>query len=128
MSPPDTRGATPSQPRRRALDVEFERLDSRVPLLLLPVRIETLFDRSIRTTPESGRKGNAAAQPAVLLVRIYPDDVHADTHVRGLTSAEIALGQRFWKRAWLPVSTHVRQERTFAKLAARLGAFRAAWA
>lgn len=128
MSPADTRGATPSQPRRRALDVEFERLDARVPLLLLPVRIETLFDRSIRTTPEFGRKSKEAAQPAVLLVRIYPDDVHADTHVRGLTRAEIVLGERFWKSAWLPVSTRERQERTFAKLAARLGAFRAAWA
>jgi hypothetical protein len=56
------------------------------PLVLLPVRLETRFGRSGRST--------------VLRVRIYPDDVHVDGLQRGLTDDELAAGRAWWTAAW----------------------------
>lgn len=56
-------------------------LDARVPLALLPVRLETRF-----ADPGSD----------VLHVRIFPDDAHVDGHDPELTAAEAALGAALW--------------------------------
>ena len=58
----------------------------RVPLVLLPVRLETKFAKDGRRT--------------VLKVRIYPDEVHVDALVRGLTPEEIAAGRSYWTAVW----------------------------
>ena len=53
-----------------------------VPILLLPVRIET------RYVPRTGGGMN-------LRVRVYPDELHIDTHEPALMAAERAAGQAF---------------------------------
>src|SRR5215469_729423 len=58
---------------------EIARLEANRPLVLLPVRIETRF---VGTD---------------LLVRIYPDDIFADTHEPELTNVELEDGKRFWE-------------------------------
>ncbi|MFC7081265.1 hypothetical protein [Halorussus caseinilyticus] len=58
------------------------------PVLMLPVQLETRF------TPADSW-GDCRLQ-----IRVYPDDVHVDTHERGLTAAERAAGRRFWERVW----------------------------
>ena len=63
------------------------------PLVLLPVRLETRF-------------GTAGGQ-TILRVRIYPDEIHVDSLIRGLTDAESAAGQAYWSAVWsdpVPVS------------------------
>jgi hypothetical protein len=55
-----------------------------VPLLLLPVRLETRF----------------SADGTSLRVRIYPDDVHVDKLDRGLSVAERAAGTGYWTSLW----------------------------
>lgn len=55
-----------------------------VPLLLLPVRIETRFNAA----------GNA------LRIRIYPDEIHVDRLDRGLSDSEVAAGQLYWMQLW----------------------------
>jgi hypothetical protein len=55
-----------------------------VPLLLLPVRIETRFNAA----------GNA------LRIRIYPDEIHVDRLDRGLSDKEVATGQIYWMKLW----------------------------
>jgi hypothetical protein len=52
-----------------------------LPLALLPVRLETCFER-----------GAGGAQ---LLVRVYPDSVHVDSHEPELTAEELEWGRRF---------------------------------
>ena len=56
------------------------------PLVLLPVRLETRFGA------ENGHP--------TLRVRIYPDEVHVDDLVRGLTSDEAEAGKTYWTAIW----------------------------
>jgi uncharacterized protein involved in exopolysaccharide biosynthesis len=66
-----------------------DRLDGTVatthPLLLLPVRLETRF----LAARNSSRTD--------LCVRVYPDDVHVDSHEPGLTEDEERWGAHFWQ-------------------------------
>jgi hypothetical protein len=59
-------------------------LDGRVPIALLPARIETRFSAS-------GRE---------LRIRVYPDQVHLDAHEPQLTDVEVTAGQRYWTARW----------------------------
>lgn len=104
----------------------FEQLDPSVPLLLLPVRIETIFQRR---GDKDERQSDGASQSGSLnlLVRVYPDYIHADTHIRELASEEIELGQRFWTKAWPTRTTDQQHLQAFTHVASRLGPFRAAW-
>ena len=55
-------------------------IDATLPIALLPVRIETHF---------AGTD---------LLIRIYPDDIHIDTHEEELTVDEAARGRTYWQQ------------------------------
>jgi hypothetical protein len=79
-------------------------LDARYPVALLPVRLETRFDGPL------------------LRVRIYPDEIFADTHEPGLTPEERADGQAYVE------AVHAGGERqAWAGLVGRWGAPRAAF-
>ncbi|MEV5081171.1 hypothetical protein AB0K74_20805 [Streptomyces sp. NPDC056159] len=60
------------------------KLDPEVPLMLTPVRLET------RLRPDGGR-------PDTLQVRIFPDDIHVDSHEPLPTDGEIQQGKRYWR-------------------------------
>ncbi len=79
-------------------------LDAHYPVALLPVRIETRL---------------AGTQ---LRVRIFPDEIFADTHEPGLTADEIAGGQAYVQA--IKTAGELGQWRS---LASRFGAPRAAW-
>ncbi len=86
------------------------------PILLLPVRLETRFH----------------SRNTELLVRVYPDDVHQDTHEPALTVQEEQWGRDFWTGVW-SAGPGQRPELDRARfsiwqvLAGRFGAARAAW-
>lgn len=61
------------------------------PVALLPVRLETRFVDDNR-----GTDGDAAD----LLVRVFPDQVHVDSHEEELTDDEVRWGQNFWATMW----------------------------
>ena len=85
---------------------EIARLSGTMPLVFLPVRIETRFTRD------------------ALLLRVYPDDILSDSFEPELTDDEIADGQEFWATAW-PGET---EERTaWQVLVNKIGQGRAAW-
>jgi hypothetical protein len=89
-----------------------------VPLALLPVRLETRF--VVRDDVHE------------ILVRIYPDDVHVDTHEPELTSDEVVWGRAFWEETWeagrgTSDEADARRRQAWAQLAQRFGPERAAW-
>lgn len=85
---------------------EVARLSARLPLVLLPIRIETRF------TPDT------------LLLRVYPDEILADSFEPELTDDEIADGLTFWDAAW-PGETEERL--AWKAIAGKIGPARAAW-
>ena len=82
-----------------------------VPILLLPVRIET------RYVPRTGGGMN-------LRVRVYPDELHIDTHEPALMAAERAAGQAFHAT---PAADQSARLEAWSQLDAQFGAARAAW-
>jgi predicted nucleic acid-binding Zn-ribbon protein len=84
-----------------------------VPLILFPVRLETCFEQ---------RDGGTN-----LLVRIYPDTVHVDTHEPGLTDDELAWGRRFVEDERAAAGDVAARRAAWRQLADRFGAARAAW-
>ena len=69
------------------LDLLVGSVDAQVPLALLPIRLETRF--------MPGLQGGTN-----LLIRIYPDDVHQDTHELELTRDEFTWGRHSWEQIW----------------------------
>ena len=62
------------------------------PIALLPVRLETRFVDDQGTTEND---------PTSLLIRVYPDQIHANSHEPQLTDKEIRWGKRFWATLWM---------------------------
>ncbi|MEU8678661.1 hypothetical protein [Streptomyces sp. NPDC048560] len=85
------------------------------PLLLLPLRLETVY----RNAGEAGLE---------LLIRAYPDDVHIDSHDPTLTAAERAATEAYWREVWAAGPHHERRQGAWARLVAAIGPGRAAWA
>lgn len=70
---------------------EAARLTAQYPIALLPVRLETRFDRGVERDPD---------RPPRLLVRIYPDEIAGSSHDPTLTPAQYDAGIAFWTAAW----------------------------
>jgi hypothetical protein len=105
---------------RAALDVATARLlgsiDTKVPILLLPLRLETRF---MQQSPSG---------PTELLVRLYPDDIHIDTHEPALTADEQSWGNYFQAQAKPPAgASEDMRKGAWRQLVGRFGIKRAAW-
>ena len=90
----------------------FASLDSALPLTLLPVRLEA------RYLPRP--------RPTHLLVRIFPDVIHADAHRPGLSAREADAGRHFWTAMWGQTDAAVIGEAR-RWLAAQTTPYRALW-
>ncbi|WP_159982454.1 MULTISPECIES: hypothetical protein [unclassified Novosphingobium] len=111
---------------RLALDEDHARLVERlalldscdapadVPLLLLPVRVETRFN----------------ADATQLRIRIYPDEIHVDRLDRGLSASEASAGQAYWTRLWaggIGDAAEAASAESWKQLLTAVGAARAHW-
>ena len=90
----------------------FRLLDPELPLALLPVRLEARF------LPDH--------DPTELVVRIFCDELHVDTHDATLTSSEVALAQVYWTTVWTAAGDEAGVAQAQTWLTDQLGAHRAA--
>lgn len=88
---------------------------SDVPLLLLPVRLETRFFA----------QPDGASQE--LRVRVFPDQIHVDSHEPALSKDEVLWGQHFWRQIWHAGRVEAAERLAWQQLADRFDAQRAAW-
>jgi len=86
-----------------------------VPLVLFPVRLETRF---------SPQQQDGSTE---LLVRVYPDRIHVDTHHPELTTDERTWGTQYWQQDWAAGSNESERADAWGILASRFGPERAAW-
>ncbi len=93
----------------------YKQLDASRPLLLLPVRIETVYHP------------RGADNPTELRIRIFPDDLHSDDLDRDLTDAEQRDGQAFWQAWWRAAGDQVRERAAWDGLLAVHGPLRGSW-
>lgn len=97
-----------------SLDDLFGQLDDHTPVLLLPVRLETKYERDGVT----------------LRVRIFPDDIHVSTHDPALSAAEAEAGTVYWSERSRVLGLPADEKRTaengaWSLLAKRFGGPRA---
>jgi hypothetical protein len=86
---------------------------SDLPIVLLPVRLETRYVPS--------------AAGFDFCLRIYPDDLHIDTHEPELLETELRHGRHFWEEVWRAGPDETRRKAAWAQLAQRFDPSRAAW-
>ncbi len=108
--PPQTKPPSPSYtPEQQA----FSTLSADVPLLMLPVRLETRFDLD--------------ASPPRLKIRIFPDQLFIDEHDERLTVSEVRAGREYWEAVGLHRGDDQARSRAWSWLASQTGAHRAPW-
>lgn len=88
---------------------ELPRLDPEIPLLLLPVRLETRF------------------KDGELWVRVYPDDWAVDTFEDQLSDVEVVSARRFWGGLWRAGGDEAMRRAAWQGLVASHGSGRAGW-
>lgn len=88
--------------------------DSRHPLALLPVRLETrMFDLPDGTVE--------------LRIRVYPDKIHVDAHDPALSADEAGAGRTYWRAQWQAGSDEPKLRLAWQQLTDRFEPGRAAW-
>ncbi len=90
----------------RGADADFAALEAGLPIVLLPVRIETRF------------------RDNELLIRVYPDEIAADSHEPELTPDERDLGFAYWRVVW---DTPEAEAAEWRRLLVSMSPQRAAW-
>lgn len=75
------------------------------PVALLPARLETRFVQPNQSNPDPGAAGttnyNRTEPPeSELRIRVYPDQIHVDSHEPELTLQEVTWGKGFWAQLW----------------------------
>lgn len=102
------RAALLKESARQGDTIGADALDTRLPLALLPVRLETRY------------------LDDTLLVRIYPDEIHIDAHDPGVSDVERAAWERFRKVLEAAQDTPPMRE-AWLQLARDVGTARALW-
>jgi hypothetical protein len=93
---------------------QLPRLPDRVPILLMPLRIETRFKPDLPGGPE-------------LWVRAYPDSCFVDTFEPTLTEREVENARAFWAAIWRAGGDPGMRRAAWRQLVASQGSGRSGW-
>ncbi|MBP1692107.1 MAG: hypothetical protein H6Q32_1459, partial [Bacteroidetes bacterium] len=94
-------------------------LDDGIPILLLPLRLETRF----KQVPLPG----SAAGQSQLWIRIFPDDVAIDSFESVLSEDEVRNAKSYWQSIWKAADIEAEQRGAWRSLVAGHGSGRAYW-
>jgi hypothetical protein len=94
------------------------RLDDRIPILMMPVRLETRFGPPRGDGPDLSRE---------LWVRVYPDDCSIDTFEASLTNGEVADARIYWATVWAAAGAEAGERAAWRGLVAGHGSGRSEW-
>jgi hypothetical protein len=108
------------------LEATFRDLETSQPILLLPVRLEARFAWQDPATNEHTFERPSGTVAPLLLVRIYPDDIHVESHRRALSPDEGRWRDRFRARLAHAIDRGDFIE-AWSELLDHLPASRAAW-
>jgi hypothetical protein len=89
------------------------RMDDQFPILMMPVRLETRFQRNL--------------QPPQLWVRVYPDDCSIDSFEDTLSENEIKNAKLYWSAIWAAGGNADQERGAWRGLAGSQGSGRAEW-
>ena len=95
-------------------DLAADLLASDLPLALLPVRLETRFFAQADGSQE-------------LRIRVFPDQIHVDSHEPELSDDELTWGTHFWELTWRAAADEARRRLAWQQLADHFDPQRAAW-
>ncbi len=95
-------------------DLAADLLPSDLPLALLPVRLETRFFAQPDGTQQ-------------LRIRVFPDQIHVDSHEPELSADELDWGRHFWELTWRAAGDEARRRLAWQQLADHFDPQRAAW-
>ena len=93
------------------------RLSDRIPILMMPLRIETRFKRA----EEFGGERDE------LWVRVYPDDISVETFEDTLTETEAQDARNYWADIWRAAGVEREERGAWKVLLAGQGAGRSFW-
>ena len=99
--------------RRAAQQAPLFATENADPLLLLPVRVEAIYFDD-EGTPE-------------LRIRVYPDDVHVDSHETALTETERLASTVYWRADRAAGNDSGQRQAAWQALVGAVGGARAAW-
>ncbi len=98
---------------------EIGRLTDRIPICLVPLRIEFRFRRA-------GEPGGPTGSDE-LWVRVYPDDISVDSFEPTLTETEAADARTYWASVWSAGGDEARHRGAWKVLVAGQGSGRSHW-
>ncbi len=96
-------------------------LDDNIPILLMPLRIETRF-RLADPNSDSGRDTQSE-----LWVRVFPDDFAVDTFEETLSESELRRLKVYWAAMWAAGGGEADQRGAWKVFAGAVGSGRAHW-
>ncbi|MBZ9772620.1 hypothetical protein [Mesorhizobium sp. CO1-1-8] len=99
--------------------INMPALATGVPILMLPVRIETRFKPAAAAEPHTPAHGDQ------LWLRIYPDDCWIDTFDQALSEAEAMSAARYWAGLWQAGQIEAEERAAWRALAEAHGTGRA---
>jgi hypothetical protein len=94
------------------------RLDDGIPILMMPVRVETRFKK----VPSEGEEVSDE-----LWVRVFPDDCWVDGFDPELSQTELTNARRYWTSIWQAGGIEDQERGAWTVLAAAHGSGRAGW-
>ena len=97
----------------------IERLNDSIPILMMPVRLETRF-KSLASTP-------GAPPVNQLWVRVYPDDCWIDSFDPVLSETEVRNAKTYWTGIWKAGGIEDQERAAWRTLATSHGSGRAGW-